>query len=906
MPKTTSSAPSITRDQSRRPTTAIIPRRPILAILAALATLLALAPIALTSGVNRAGADGPGCADGPLVVSNPNRANNLASPWYPASWSGTVVDTSGPATGLFFPLRWSAFSTATPPRTMTGCEFITFDLSTSTGGNPGLALRLNNRNGDAGSVALNQSAFVSGGTITSTAKRVRVPLERFDLPTNEVTRFSLINNSGRGNLRVEINNIAFTGAGTDPMPQPDPDPPVGTVCRKVFDDDLDQPWYPSSWTVNNQRITNDITATFPRRWGAVSLLTTNPVNVTGCQQLAFDISLAANSPGPATFDVRLNTLGSAVAGNVEGVASGVNQTVRTVVVDLNAFAFTNNQVTRISIVNRSTVEGVRVRIDNIRFLGTGAADPNPDPDPEPNPDPQPDPDPGPIQAIDYGFNWGDDPGVDGEINSHLPTDTFRVDQQDQPARPNDNTDDTAGFKAAIAAARANGDAGGVILVPPGTWHISEPLRLIGNRIVLRGSGTDRSTIVFRNRADGRFGLFGNLAGPGVNIRPAQDNLGLGRVNVIAGRHASRQLTVTETGVFAPGSFAQILDASGTNAYPSAAGQIVKIDGVTNNGGRTVLTLERQLGLDYGSGFVIEPIPMAQHSGVEDLTLRAEDPLATNVNEMVFLDRTANSFVRNIDSFVPISKHVGAYSSYRCEISGGHFDNAQNHGDGGEGYGVNVAARTSHCLVRDNTFLRLRHSMLLHDGATANVMAFNHSRDPLHPNFGNGGPNDISFHGYSVANLVENNVVQRIVISDAGAAGPYNHIFRNCVTTSQLSLANRANRSNVFGNAMFGTLADLRRPDRMPTFRDRFGGAEAQPYDTFGSDGLFSGDGVDDTVGDPTNRVFANWHVPNGSAPPNFAALPSSYFGANNPVLAQRTGNVNTDCSIPALSRLGPL
>jgi hypothetical protein len=56
-----------------------------------------------------------------------------------------------------------------------------------------------------------------------------------------------------------------------------------------------------------------------------------------------------------------------------------------------------------------------------------------------------------------------------------------------------STDDTAAFAAAIDAAEV---AGGVVLVPEGTYRIEGTLRVTGSDMVLAGQGPDKSRLIF--------------------------------------------------------------------------------------------------------------------------------------------------------------------------------------------------------------------------------------------------------------------------------------------------------------------------------------------------------------------------------------------------------------------------
>ena len=72
--------------------------------------------------------------------------------------------------------------------------------------------------------------------------------------------------------------------------------------------------------------------------------------------------------------------------------------------------------------------------------------------------------------------------------------------------PDDNKDDTAALRAAIAAASA-GPAGGIVQLAPGTYQLGEPLCIASDHLWIRGAGRELTTIEFTyglNPGDLRF------------------------------------------------------------------------------------------------------------------------------------------------------------------------------------------------------------------------------------------------------------------------------------------------------------------------------------------------------------------------------------------------------------------
>jgi len=110
--------------------------------------------------------------------------------------------------------------------------------------------------------------------------------------------------------------------------------------------------------------------------------------------------------------------------------------------------------------------------------------------------------------------------------------------------------------------------------------------------------------------------------------------------------------------------------------------------------------------------------------------------------------------------------------------------------------------TTNCLVEDNLFTTLRHSIIVQTGANRNVFGYNHSwiREwetwTATPDIGTA---DISIHAnYPYANLFEGNLVELIwADDDHGANGPYNTFVRNQVELG--IILSSADYSNAVGN-----------------------------------------------------------------------------------------------------------
>ena len=128
-------------------------------------------------------------------------------------------------------------------------------------------------------------------------------------------------------------------------------------------------------------------------------------------------------------------------------------------------------------------------------------------------------------------------------------------------------------------------------------------------------------------------------------------------------------------------------------------------------------------------------------------------------------------------------HIGLSRSTNISILNSYFHHAHGYGSGGKAYGIACQSTTGECLIENNIFKHLRHSILLQSGANGNVFGYNYSVDPYWVDVGSLPTNsagDMVLHGnYAYANLFEGNICQNIVIDNShGINGPYNTFFRN--------------------------------------------------------------------------------------------------------------------------------
>ena len=127
----------------------------------------------------------------------------------------------------------------------------------------------------------------------------------------------------------------------------------------------------------------------------------------------------------------------------------------------------------------------------------------------------------------------------------------------------------------------------------------------------------------------------------------------------------------------------------------------------------------------------------ENAGVEDVYIKRIDtsgnPTGTRSGVNIYMENCNNCFVSGVESYYPQNHHVTMYNCNHIEVRGCYFHEAQDYGEGGDGYGA-VCDNSSYCLVEDNIFNHLRHSMLLQNEANYNVYGYNYSIKGKQTNF----------------------------------------------------------------------------------------------------------------------------------------------------------------------------
>ncbi len=192
-------------------------------------------------------------------------------------------------------------------------------------------------------------------------------------------------------------------------------------------------------------------------------------------------------------------------------------------------------------------------------------------------------------------------------------------------------------------------------------------------------------------------------------------------------------------------------------------------------------------------------------GIESLKL-STDNINNRQGFNINFSYAANCWVDNIESAYAASVHINIGNSTSIEVRNSTLHHAKDYGNpavpeenliAGTGYGVNVA-RSSNCLIENNTFYHLRHAMIIALGSNRNVFGYNHSYDQFSYPVKN--LSDLNLHGhFPYNNLFEGNIVDRIHADQWwGSNGPNNTFLGNIVKKGKIKLE-KTNDAHLINN-----------------------------------------------------------------------------------------------------------
>jgi len=333
---------------------------------------------------------------------------------------------------------------------------------------------------------------------------------------------------------------------------------------------------------------------------------------------------------------------------------------------------------------------------------------------------------------------------------------------------NDGTTPNDSILASILT--TSGTHPAIIYFPKGNYLFTKRIN-INKSVVLRGCSSDSTTFTFNFPFESDLiYIYGNATGVVTQILN----------NVVKD---SLRLRVSDASSFNKGDIVQLSENDSVLITSSWAlnttGQIIRIDTIINND----IWLESPVRRDFytARNAKITRLDPVQNVGIESIKILPSNATVAQTSNIAF-QYAYNCWIKCIKSINCNYAHIEARTSSNIVITGSYFQDAFSYGDGGKGYGIMIHSTSGECLIMENIFKHLRHSMIVQSGANGNVFAYNYSREPYWTDVSlpSNSAGDMVLHGnYPYANLFEGNIGQNIVIDDShGKNGRYNTFFRN--------------------------------------------------------------------------------------------------------------------------------
>lgn len=312
---------------------------------------------------------------------------------------------------------------------------------------------------------------------------------------------------------------------------------------------------------------------------------------------------------------------------------------------------------------------------------------------------------------------------------------------------------------------------GTIYIPAGNYLFTQTINITRDSIIIKGDGVATRLLFDMN------GKKENM----INIKGTVDQSGFDVLQAVS-RNDKKLVTKNPSGIVA-GDYVILTNNDSSIIFSPwalrSAGQILSITQLSGD----TLFFDNNIRRNYpgNSGAAVVRMHPVKGVGIECLYLERKDSTTEQTNNIDFT-RAANCWVIGVESNMTNFSHVAVNYSTHILIRGNYFHHAHSYGGGGEAYGATLEYASGDCLVENNIFEHLRHSMLVQAGANGNVFAYNYSTDPYwtQPPLPANSAGDIVCHGnYPYLNLFEGNIVQNIVVDDShGINGPYNTFYRN--------------------------------------------------------------------------------------------------------------------------------
>ncbi len=337
----------------------------------------------------------------------------------------------------------------------------------------------------------------------------------------------------------------------------------------------------------------------------------------------------------------------------------------------------------------------------------------------------------------------------------------------------------------------------IVYFPEGTYRFDYVIRVPSN-IVIKGDGSEKTKFVFTPGEVGHKGVFHIANYDFLSETPVESGYEKGSTTITLSNAAA--FNVGDDIDISQEDDAEIMYTKEKWEQGWAKGAMGQLLQVIEKNGNT-LTVYPPLRMTFKASLnpVVKKFTPIENVGFEDFTIEN----TKEGDKMTFYFKgAANCWFKGVHSYKTSKYHIGIEMSRNFYITNCMIEDAFRHDGGGHGYGVLCGKHTRDCLIENNIFKRLRHSMIVKEGANGNVYAYNFSCcgtwDHL-PQI----PADISIHGhYSYMNLFESNIVEHINSADFwGPSGPGTTFFRNKVTIDNIDVRDHSIDQNIVGNVI---------------------------------------------------------------------------------------------------------
>ncbi|MEM0999285.1 MAG: right-handed parallel beta-helix repeat-containing protein [Bacteroidota bacterium] len=329
----------------------------------------------------------------------------------------------------------------------------------------------------------------------------------------------------------------------------------------------------------------------------------------------------------------------------------------------------------------------------------------------------------------------------------------------------------------------------VLYFPEGNYQINQQQNIGPNNIVIRGAGSNKTIFHWVNTSD-QFCF--NVLGPNLNTATEYSL-------TKASPGGNKIYAASATSV--PNGTLLLLTRDDPLASCDATFTRQWVRKISASPSKGLIRSDGPIRIKYNStvnGRLYKLAP-SQFIGFECFRVDASQNSSLGRSSMtanIHFEGAVNCWVEGVESVKAAVNHLLITKSSNVEVRGCYFRDGHVF-SGGKGYGIDVQDGSGECLIENNIFKDLRHSIVLERGANGNAIVYNYSENYR----GADSRSDMTIHGnYPFHNLIEGNSFARIHFDRRGSCenGPYNIVFRNEVRQKNILSGDFPNLSAIEG------------------------------------------------------------------------------------------------------------